>query len=223
MWFRRLIASAACAALLGLAAAGLVRMHASEFASAMTPTIPPASQSDENVRSKCGVSPVVESELAGATPEILSTASPLPEAAGRRGTRLTHPVRSTSPRKPARGTLSQQLVRGIRKLGKRRYEIKRGALELALRNLRLLSEWVRVAPEIRDDKPFGFRLFAIKADGPVAKLGLRNEDILVSINRLDIPTLDRVLIAYNKLKEARHLTLRLLRGERATVQEYLVR
>ena len=71
MWFRRLIASAACAALLGLAAAGLVRMHASEIASAMTPTIPPASQSDENVQSACGVSSVPSwQSLQGKIPSV---------------------------------------------------------------------------------------------------------------------------------------------------------
>ncbi|MBN2577315.1 MAG: hypothetical protein JXP73_22320 [Deltaproteobacteria bacterium] len=225
MWFRHLTASAACATLLGLAAAGLVRRHASEIVSAMTTTVPRSSQSDEKARSDGDVPPAVEPEPEpqSTTPEMLSTASPLFEATERRRGRLARAARSASPRSPARYAFSQELNRGIRKLGKRRYEIKRGALDLALRNLPSLSASVRVAPEMRDGKPFGFRLFAIRADGPVAKLGLRNEDILVSVNGLDITTPDHVLNAYDKLKAARRLALRLVREERALVQEYSVR
>jgi membrane-associated protease RseP (regulator of RpoE activity) len=88
-----------------------------------------------------------------------------------------------------------------------------GTLELALGNLQFLARSVRVIPDTRDGKPFGFRLFAIRADGPAALLGLRNDDVLVSINGLDIATPDHVLDAYGKLKTAPHLVLGLIRAE----------
>lgn len=223
MWFRHLTVSAACAALLGLAAAGLVRIYASEIVSAMTRTTPRAAQADENGATDGGVPSAVGSEPEATMPMMPSTSSTVPEADERHGERLPHAAPSASNRNRTRDTFSQKLDRGIRKLGKRRYEIRRATLELALHNLQSLAGSVRVAPEIRDGKPFGFRLFAIKAGGPVAKLGLRNEDILISINGLDLTTPDRVLNAYNKLKAARHLALRLLRGERTVVQKYSIR
>jgi hypothetical protein len=120
-------------------------------------------------------------------------------------------------------TFSQKLDRGIRKLGERRYEIRRHTLELALGNLDLLSGLVRATPDMRDGKPVGYRLFAISADGPVAKLGLRNDDVLVSVNDLDIATLDHVLNAYSKLKTASRFALGLEREGRRTSHEYVIR
>ena len=117
----------------------------------------------------------------------------------------------------------QELDRGMRKLAERRYEIKRSTLELALGHLELLARSVRVIPDARDGKPFGFRLFAITADGPVARLGLRNDDVLVSINGLDIATPERVLDAYGKLKNAPRLVLGLIRERHEITQEYTIR
>jgi general secretion pathway protein C len=62
-----------------------------------------------------------------------------------------------------------------------------------------------------------------RGDGPFAKLGLRNDDVLVSINGLNIATPERVLDAYSKLKEASPLVLGLVRGELEITQEYTIR
>ena len=133
------------------------------------------------------------------------------------------PARSASSHNPVRDTFSQELDRGIRKLAEGRYELKRSTVELALGNLGLLARLVRVLPEARDGKPFGFRLFAIRANGPVAKLGLRDDDVLVSINSLDLATPDHVLDAYSKLKEAPHLVLGLIRERHEITQDYTIR
>jgi len=239
MWFRYLIGVAACAALVGLAASGLVRLHLSGFVSAMAPPMPTVSPSDVSVQPDGDSLAVARGEPEGTladvtedsaeettedTPPETQPASSLSRdsAKGRRG-RRAHEARSTSRRGPAQNAFTRELDRGVRKLGKRRYEIKRGTLELALRNLPSLSRSVRVAPELLDGKPVGFRLFAIEADGPVAKLGLRNEDVLVAVNGLDITTPDRVLNAYGKLKTARHLVLTVVRGGRTMVHEYSIR
>jgi membrane-associated protease RseP (regulator of RpoE activity) len=122
-----------------------------------------------------------------------------------------------------RDTFSQELARGIRKLGERRYEIKRSTLELALGNLGWLASSVGVMPETRAGKPLGFHLFAIAADGPFAKLGLRNDDVLVSINGLDLATPEGVLDAYSKLKKARHFALGLIRERHEITLDYTIR
>jgi hypothetical protein len=206
---RQLTASAACAALLGLAASGIVRMHLPAILSAMAPEAPRVSPSDEHAQAD-GFLAVVQLDAEGMMPEMQTILASTAERS------TVRPVRS-------RQSLSQKLNRGIRKLGERRYEIKRSTLELALGNLVLLSSLVRVEPEIRDGKPFGYRLFAISVDGPMAKLGLRNDDVLVSVNDLDIATPERVLQAYSKLRTASQFALGLVRDGRQISQAYTIR
>jgi membrane-associated protease RseP (regulator of RpoE activity) len=209
---RQLTASVACGALLGLAASGIVRTHFSSILAAMTTEMALVSPKEDDESGQAGgFLSVLERDAEDMMPEsqtiLASTAKP-------HSARSRHSVRDTFP---------QELNRGIRKLGERRYEIKRHALELALGNLALLSKLVRAAPEIRDGKPVGYRLFAISADGPMAKLGLRNDDVLVSINGLDIATPDRVLQAYSKLRTASQFALGLVRAGRQISQEYVIR
>ncbi len=220
MWFRYLTASAACAALLGLAATVIVRTHLPEVISVLTRKTYEAPPSPESIHTDGGVPSAVEPSPEGATPETPPTSLLSTKAA--KG-HPAAPARQASSHNPTRVTLTQELNRGLRRLTERRYEIKRRSLDLALGNLALLARWVRVKPEARDGKPFGFRLFAIRADGPFAKLGLRNDDILVSVNGLDTATPEHVLDAYSKLKEAPRLVLGLMRKGREIRQEYTIR
>jgi len=125
-------------------------------------------------------------------------------------------------RRPGAG-LEAELARGVRKLGERRYEIRRAALVLALRNLRALSAWVRVAPHVHDGKAAGFRVLSVAASGPFAKLGLRRDDVLVSVNGLDVRAPDRALDAYAKLKSASRFALGVVRDGRELELTYQVR
>ncbi len=212
MWFRYLTASALCAALLALAASGLVRTHFSKVMSALAPTTSEASPVDAPIQADRDSLPVMDP-----APEGEMTAEMHPTSLFLRKDAKAHTAASArivSPHNPLCDTFAQDLDRGIRKLAERRYEIKRSTLDLALGNLGLLARSVRVMPEARDGKPLGFRLFAITADGPIAKLGLRNNDVLVSINGLDLTTPDRVLDAYGKLKEAPALDLGVAPRER---------
>ena len=214
MCLRYLTASAACAALLGLAASGFVRTHLFEVMSALAPKTLEESPSDQPIQADGGFSSVVEIAPEGGTPEGTGPTSSRHPAA---------PARHASSRKPVRDTFEQALDQGIRKLSEHRYEIKRSTLDLALGNLGLLARSVRVVPEVRDGKPLGFRLSAMTTDGPIAKLGLRNDDVLVSINGFDLTTAERVLDAYSKFKTASHLVLGLVQEGREIVQEYTIR
>lgn len=123
----------------------------------------------------------------------------------------------------ARDTFLDELGRGITKRGEGRYQLRSSTLSLALANLRGLDGAVRVAPEVRDGKSVGFRLAWVKPDGPIAKLGLRSGDVLVSVNGLDLATPDHVLDAYGKLEAARRFVLGVLREGRQSTYEYAIR
>jgi general secretion pathway protein C len=118
---------------------------------------------------------------------------------------------------------TQELDRGIKKLGEYRYEIRRGTLEAVLGNLALLSRSARIIPELRGGRPAGFRLFAVRPDGPFAKVGLQNGDVILSMNGLEMTSPEKALEVYGKLKSASHLDLGLERNGRKVATDYSIR
>jgi hypothetical protein len=222
---RYLAATAGCAVLLGLAVTGFVRARLSELEASVV-----AVNTGWPAQTERDPSPAPQEPGAGTgesdTLAAVSAREPASKAGAARSLRSTsakkRPSKPSSLRQSERGSFFDQLDRGVTKVGEGRYEIERAALDLALNNLALLAGGVRVVPEIRDSKPVGFRLLAIAADGPFAKLGLRDEDVLVSINHLDLSTVEKVLDAYGKLKTARHLVLGLLRGGRKAALEFTI-
>lgn len=223
---RRLTALAAGAALLGLLASGLVRLFFSDIMAVMTTVLAEPARPDESNQLDGGVAPAPgepDNAPRDPPPPERLVASAAPSLAPKRSERRGRGKKSAPAAAPEGDAFTQTLRRGVRRLGPSRYEIDRSALELALRNLRGLSASVRVAPALRDGKPIGFRLFAVAPYGPIAKLGLRDDDILVSINGLDIATPDRVLAAYAKLKALDNLALGVLRDGRTIVTTYVIR
>jgi general secretion pathway protein C len=132
-------------------------------------------------------------------------------------------ARAMTPPVPPGDTFSQELDRGIKKLGENRYEIHRSTLESVLGNLALLSRSARIVPEMRGGKPAGFRLFAVRPDGPFAKIGLQNGDVIASINGLEMTSPEKALEVYGKLKSASHLDLGLERNGQKVASEYAIR
>lgn len=224
---RTLAATAGCAVLLGLAVTGFVRARLGELEAAAASVRTRGSTATSGDSSPSQQSEACTTASDAVLAEATSRRQPTSKADARLSSRAMglkkRPAKSKGSRQLERGSFLDQLDRGITKVRDGRYEIERSALDLALNNLALLAGAVRVTPDMRDGKPVGFRLFAIAADGPFAKLGLLDEDVLVSINHLDITTAEQVLDAYGKLKTAKHLVLGLLRGGHKVVLEYAIR
>jgi general secretion pathway protein C len=119
--------------------------------------------------------------------------------------------------------LSQEMDRGIRKTGEHSYEIQRQTLESVLGNMNLLSRSARIVPEIKDGKSGGFRLYSVRPDGPFAKIGMQNGDVISSINGLEITSPEKALEVYSKLKSASHLSLGLERNGQKVTKDYSIR
>jgi general secretion pathway protein C len=132
------------------------------------------------------------------------------------------PPAAKPPAKP-RNPLAAELERGIKKVGERRYEVQRSTLESVMGNLALLSRSARIVPEVRDGKPHGLRLLAVKPDGPLAKIGLQKGDVLVSIDGKEMTSPEKALAVYGKLKSARQVALGLERAGKKVSQNYTIR
>jgi general secretion pathway protein C len=115
------------------------------------------------------------------------------------------------------------LAKGITKLGDHKYELQRSTLESVLGNMALLSRSARIVPEMKDGKAAGFRLFAVRPDGPFAMIGMQNGDIISSINGLEITSPEKALEVYAKLKSASHLSLGMERNSQKITKEYNIR
>jgi general secretion pathway protein C len=132
------------------------------------------------------------------------------------------PVAAVAPQ-PGGDALSQEMDRGIRKTGEHSYEIQRQTLESVLGNMNLLSRSARIVPEIKDGKAAGFRLYSVRPDGPFAKIGMQNGDVIASINGLEITSPEKALEVYAKLKSASHLSLGLERNGQKVTKDYSIR
>ena len=223
---RQLTAASVCGGILALVTSGLVAAQLTALRStievAAAPPVP-AVASEVLVNTVEPASDSFPRESPGEGDKAVVEVTENPKSRVSESQRKRRGARPARPSHRAPDVLAQELVRGITELGVHRYEIRRRALDVALANVLALSRWIHVAPEVRDGHAVGFRLFAVAADGPFSKLGLRDGDVLVAINGLDITTPDHVLEAYGKLKTADHLSLRLLRGGRDLVNEYVIR
>jgi general secretion pathway protein C len=119
--------------------------------------------------------------------------------------------------------LAVDLSKGIKKLTENKYELQRSTLESVLGNMALLSRSARIVPEMKDGKAAGFRLFAVRPDGPFAMIGMQNGDIISSINGLEITSPEKALEVYAKLKSASHLSLGMERNSQQFTKEYNIR
>jgi general secretion pathway protein C len=127
-----------------------------------------------------------------------------------------------APTRP-RDRFTQELERGIKKVGERRYEVRRSTLESVMGNLALLSRSARIVPDVRNGKPHGLRLVALRPNGPLAKIGLQKGDVIVSINGHDMTSPDKALALYGQLKSASQVALGLERGGKKVSQDYTIR
>jgi general secretion pathway protein C len=129
------------------------------------------------------------------------------------------PVASNTPTDP----FAAELDKGIKKIGEHNYEVQRGTVDALLGNMGALAKGARIVPETKDGKPAGFRLFSIRPDGPFAKIGLLNGDVVSAINGLEMNSPDQALLAYTKLKTANHLSVAIERNGQKITKDYNIR
>ncbi|MCS6914791.1 MAG: type II secretion system protein GspC [Myxococcales bacterium] len=118
--------------------------------------------------------------------------------------------------------LEADIEKGIRCTGNS-CQIERSLVDKVLANTTALATSARFVPHIKDGKPAGFKVYAIRPGSVFAKLGMQNADLVKAINGLDMSTPDKALEAYTKLKSASHLTMLIeRRGENVTL-DYQIR
>lgn len=101
--------------------------------------------------------------------------------------------------------------------------VEKQLVDKLLANTTMLATSARFVPSIKDGKPNGFRLFAIRPNSIFGKIGLQNGDTVRQINGNDISTPDQALQAYTKLRNATHLSVQVERNGATVTYDYSIR
>jgi hypothetical protein len=125
----------------------------------------------------------------------------------------------TSPRSPPVATatpdeaddLQAAIDAGVREIDPSTHEITRALVDKVLVNPMAIAKGARVVPAMKDGKPDGFKLYAIRPGSLYARLGLQNGDTLQSLNGLALTTADAALEVYTKVRDAKRLEIAVTR------------
>jgi general secretion pathway protein C len=112
---------------------------------------------------------------------------------------------------------------GIKKIDDNHYEIDKSLVDKVLANPMGVAKGARVVPAVKDGKPDGFKLYAIRPSSVYSKLGLQNGDTLQSINGFDLTSADKALEVYTKLREATSLQVTVTRRGKQEQIQYSIR
>ena len=115
------------------------------------------------------------------------------------------------PPDPDAEKLAELVDKGVRKVDDTHYEIKASLIEAILINPMQVAKGARVVPAMKDGKPVGFKLYAIRPTSFYAKIGFANGDTIKSVNGMELTSADKGLEVYTKLRDAKKLEIALER------------
>jgi type II secretion system protein C len=125
---------------------------------------------------------------------------------------------------PADTTIGGVDLRGaVKSLGESKWEITKRAAQLALQDYRATLRLLKIAPDVRNDKVYGWKLTGFAPDSLPARIGFRSGDILVAINGRATGDPDQVLAIYLTLKGASKVVATVDRGGKKLDLEYVIR
>lgn len=126
------------------------------------------------------------------------------------------------PSSPTDAPRSTALDTAIKRTGELSYEIDLRSAEAAL-SMSSLTRSARIVPEIREGKATGFRLYSVRPEGALAKLGLQTGDIVRSVEGVVISSPEVALALYEKFRSAGQVSLALDRRGRPLTIQYRIR
>lgn len=103
--------------------------------------------------------------------------------------------------------LDKLLDAGVKKIDDTHTEISAAVFDRLLVNTMAVAKGARVVPAMKDGKPHGFKLYAIRPRSLLARVGLANGDTLLAINGTDLSSADKALEVYKQLRDAKKLVV----------------
>jgi general secretion pathway protein C len=132
---------------------------------------------------------------------------------------VPQPTASTGPQ----DEMTAAIDSGIKKLDDTTFEVDRALVDKLLANPLAASKGARVTPSIKNGKPNGIKLYAIRPSSIYSKLGLANGDTIHSINGFELDSLDKGLEVYQKVKDASSLQVSVTRRGKPVNLNYSIK
>lgn len=109
-----------------------------------------------------------------------------------------------------------------RHAGDPRVYVTRAFVDRALEDQAELMHGGRVVPERRDGATIGVRVFGIRSESTLARLGFENGDLLLRVNGYDMSSPEGALEAYARLRRAAELDVEIVRRGQWMVVRYVL-
>lgn len=122
---------------------------------------------------------------------------------------------TTRGKRSATPVTASELDAAITKLGEARYRVKRSFVDKLLGDPAQLMRIARVSPREENGRATGLQLYGIQPGSLLGKLGLKDGDLLRSINGLSVADVSAALDAFVKLRSASDLRIAITRSGRA--------
>jgi general secretion pathway protein C len=136
--------------------------------------------------------------------QVLLFAPPAPE-------QPAAPAASAEPKAKDTGGVPDDIAKRIQKVSDTEFHVDRAVVDNILENQAQLMRTARIVPEQKDGKVVGIRLFGIRPDTLLGKLGLQNGDRLEAINGFEMASPEKALEAYARLRTADSLAVKVTR------------
>lgn len=140
-----------------------------------------------------------------------------------RSTPTPTPARTPTRAGGKKDELSAMIDEGVKKIDDFNFEIDESLREKVLANPMSVARGARIVPSVKNGKPNGFKLYAIRPSSVYAKIGFRNGDTIHSINGYELSTPDEALEVYTKLKDAGNLSVTATRRGKPVTLNYTIR
>jgi general secretion pathway protein C len=121
------------------------------------------------------------------------------------------------------GIPASELEAGITAVSEREFNIQRSLVDRLLENQAELMRTARIIPHEEGGRTVGVKLYGIRRNSLLGRLGVQNGDMLRTINGYDMSSPDSALEAYSRLRGADHLTLSVVRRGNAMTLDYNIR
>jgi len=104
----------------------------------------------------------------------------------------------------------------------RNITLKRSQIDTAVQNVNNLMQQVRVRPNFTNGKPDGLRLTGIRPNSIFQNMGIKNGDVITSVDGNTIESVDDALKLYQSLQSSSRVKLQLKRrGRRKTIDYHI--
>lgn len=111
---------------------------------------------------------------------------------------------------------------GIQQTAENTYVVPRSEVDSALENMSQLFTQIRAVPHFEGGQSVGFRLFAIRRGSLFDRIGLKNGDIIRSINGNEMNDPSKAVTLLQELRDAANLDVDITRNQQPTKLNYSV-